>query len=116
MPLSVQGAILLMPWDEDSFEELSHEEREALYNLCLQADGATEEWLVKLSPKELRKYSVIEKFAYDMELLLSSLKQGQSQVVAEPSYILFYYPPSHEGGKEPVRFKVFKRSEATINH
>lgn len=65
--------------------------------------------LVDLTGKELRKYTMLERFTIDLGAVLDSLKSKNDTIVdilEKDSYILFYYPPTHTGDKARVEYFI----------
>lgn len=98
-------------WED---EPIQSEELEAFYRRFAEPKWAHENApsLTHLSGKELRKYTVLEKFSVNLQPLLET---GATQGNNDGSYVLFYYPPSHKDPKSRVEYYVFQSNEVKLS-
>lgn len=108
-------------WED---EQVTGEELENFYRLFANHDWVLQRAprLRNLSGKELRKYSVLEKFSVNLKPILASLAQKEKYILPESGrssveecYVLFYYPPTHKGDKNKVERYIFTPADLKIS-
>jgi anaerobic magnesium-protoporphyrin IX monomethyl ester cyclase len=110
-------------WED---QQVIGEELEAFYRRFADKD-----WVQSLTPtlshltgKEVRKYTVLEKFSVDLMPVLDSLngstgmrnevgKRGNGDS-SEGCYVLFYYPPSHKEEKSKVEYFILQPEDLRV--
>jgi anaerobic magnesium-protoporphyrin IX monomethyl ester cyclase len=110
-------------WED---QQVFGEELEAFYRRFADKD-----WVQSLTPtlshltgKEVRKYTVLEKFSVDLLPILDSLNgsTGMRDEVGkrgngdsnEGCYVLFYYPPSHKEEKSKVEYFILQPEDLRV--